>query len=111
MSYYPFRKITEDQARAVRAILHDECGCRVDGRETEVFVRAIMTEASDRESVCHEYRFCGALGFGGKFRNNGNNENVPYVDCYREDQTPARMKMIAKANSRLAELFKCGEGP
>ena len=106
MSYYPFREITEEQARTVRSILHEECGCRVDDRETEVFVRTIKTEASDRENVCHEYRFCGALGFGGKFRNNGNNENVPHVDCYREDETPKRLAMIAAANKRLAELFK-----
>lgn len=105
MSYYSFHTITEDQARAVRAILHEECGCRVDDRETEVFVRAIIADEG-YANVCHEYRFCGALGFGGKFRNNGNNENVPYVDCYREDETPARKKMIAKANKRLAELFK-----
>lgn len=100
-----FRIITEVQARAIRTILHEECGCRIDDRETEVFVRSIKAEASNQDNVCHEYRFCGALGFGGKFRNNGNNENIPYVDCYREDETPERRKMIAKANKRLADLF------
>jgi hypothetical protein len=28
-----------------------------------------------------------------------------YVTCYREDENPKRMKMIEKANKRLAELW------
>ena len=47
----------------------------------------------------------GSLGFGGKFRNNGNRNNTPHVNCYPEDETPARLAMIAAANKRLDELF------
>jgi hypothetical protein len=92
--------ITEPQARAVLKILVEECGHRViDPRDGDSFVRGIMKDG------CREWRFCGALGFGGKFRNNGNRNNTPHVDCYPEDETPTRSKMIEAANARLAELF------
>ena len=94
------RELTEQQARTVLKILIEECGHKVfDPREGDAFMRIIM------KSLCREYRFIGALGFGGKFRNNGNNNNTPYVDCYREHETPARLEMIDRANARLRELF------
>ena len=49
-----------------------------------------------------EYRFQGALGFGGKFRNHGYGWRV---DCYSEDETPERLAMIESANAALAELY------
>lgn len=94
------RQITEPQARAVVKILIKECGWRNDPRDADSFVRAITAK-----DPCREFRFMGALGFGGKFRNNGNHDNTPYVDCYREDETPARVRMIEAANRRLVELF------
>lgn len=49
-----------------------------------------------------EYRFCGRLGFGGKFwRTNGKF----YVNCYTEDETPLRLQIMATANERLANLL------
>jgi hypothetical protein len=47
----------------------------------------------------NEWRFCGDLGFGGKFR-------FPHmtVDCYPEDETPSRLDAIERTNARLAEL-------
>jgi hypothetical protein len=94
------RTITDEQARKVLKILIEECGHKIiDPRDGEAFVRGIKNE------TCREWRFMGALGFGGKFRNNGNNGNVPYVDCYPENETPARLDMIARANARLRELF------
>src|ERR1700738_5082838 len=94
----PMRQITEAQARAVLKILVEECGYRViDPRDGDMFVYRVTREY-------HEYRFMGALGFGGKFRNNGNRDNTPYVDCYPEDETPARLRMIEAANVRLAVL-------
>ena len=93
------RPLTEEQARRSLTILIEECGHRVlDPRDGEAFVRAVV-------KGCMEYRFIGALGFGGKFRNNDNHENTPHVDCYREDESPARRKMIAAANARIAEIF------
>lgn len=48
-----------------------------------------------------EYRFIGALGFGGKFwRANG----AWYVSCYREDETPMRKLRIAETNRALEVL-------
>lgn len=100
------RAINELQARAVLAILVEECKHRViDPQDGDSFVRRITTADKTIPNICREFRFIGALGFGGKFRNNGNCENTPHVDCYREDETPARCEMIEKANARLTELF------
>lgn len=51
------------------------------------------------ERPTNEWRFCGDLGFGGKFR-------FPRmtVDCYPEDETPSRLEIIKRTNARLAEL-------
>lgn len=96
------RQITPEEARAVLKVLVEDCGYRcMDPRDADAFVSAQV-------EGCREWRFQGALGFGGKFRNNGNNNNTPYVDCYQEDETPARLEMIAKANARLAEIFPVG---
>ncbi|MDR9839675.1 MULTISPECIES: hypothetical protein [Herbaspirillum] len=56
-------------------------------------------EFSQRASPTNEYRFQGALGFGGKFR-------YPQltVDCYPEDLTPARNTMIQETNLALARI-------
>ena len=97
------REITEDQAKKVLQILKEECGYRCDPYNGEGFIRAITTVGN--EHPCEEYRFIGALGFGGKFRNNGNRANTPYVDCYPENETPDRKTMIEAANMRLALLF------
>lgn len=95
------RAITATQAQQVRQILEQECGLRpdLDGRDGLTYC------ISHREHECREYRFIGALGFGGKFRNNGNCDNTPHVDCYAEHETPKRLAMIEAANRRLAELF------
>jgi len=50
---------------------------------------------------CAEYRFQGALGFGGKFRRDGKRL---YVNCYAEDFNEERAKMIKAANKAL-EVF------
>jgi hypothetical protein len=103
-----FRPMSEQQARAVLKILVEECGHRVfdPQRDGDSFVNSILAgDDANPWTVCREYRFGGELGFGGKFRNNGNHDNTPYVDCYSEDETPARLAMIERANKRLAELF------
>jgi hypothetical protein len=48
---------------------------------------------------CTEWRFCGILGFGGKYRS-GNN----IVTCYLEDETLERIKIIAELNIELQKL-------
>lgn len=98
------REIDEKTARQVLRILTRKCGyLLLDQRDADAFVMAITTTGKNRP--CMEYRFMGALGFGGKFRNNGNHENTPHVDCYREHETPARLAMIEAANAELAALF------
>jgi hypothetical protein len=96
------RVILREQALAAAKVLEEECGARFgDEAELEAFVRHV----TDTGACCPEWRFCGALGFGGKFRNNGNNHDIPHVDCYPEHDTPERRALIARANDRLAWVF------
>lgn len=94
------RAIDKPQAFALVAILFEECGWSPGGIDVYDFVHRVATDG------CDEYRFQGAFGFGGKFRNNGNFNNTPYVDCYGEDETAERRAMINRANERIAVLFK-----
>jgi hypothetical protein len=98
------RQITKDEAIAARQILVEECGFRPDDGRCS-FVALITANINRWSHACHEYRFMGDLGFGGKFRNNGNHDNTPYVDCYPEHETPDRLAMIEAANRRLDALF------
>lgn len=48
-----------------------------------------------------EYRFCGLLGFGGKFwRTN----DAWYVNCYHENESPERIALIEEANTAIRKL-------
>jgi len=49
------------------------------------------------EHCCEEWRFCGKLGFGGKYRSLTNT-----VDCYIEDMNDERFAIINKINSELS---------
>ncbi|MEP0323249.1 hypothetical protein [Bauldia litoralis] len=98
------REISREQAEAACQILVEECGHRQTDDGYNDFVETVRTDGG-RRHVCNEYRFMGRLGFGGKFRNNGNRNNTPYVDCYREHETPERLAMIERTNERLAVLF------
>lgn len=51
----------------------------------------------------HEFRLQGALGFGGKLRVY---PDRIFVDCYSEDETPARKAIIERTNAALAEATK-----
>lgn len=48
---------------------------------------------------CSEWRFSGKLGFGGKYRSGYNR-----VDCYLEDETPERIKLMNELNSELVKI-------
>jgi hypothetical protein len=77
-------------------VLTKVCGASDNPYDREHFVAAQCEEGHPTE-----WRFCGSLGFGGKFwRNDGRF----YVSCYREDETPARLKAIAEANRLLSDL-------
>lgn len=87
--------IPPDLARHIWAILVQECGASYHPNCVQSFIW------TQEQGDCQEYRFCGALGFGGKF---WNYDGRFYVTCYREDKTPARLAMIEQANTRLAAL-------
>lgn len=48
---------------------------------------------------CDEWRFSGKLGFGGKYWRDTNS-----VGCYREDETPTRIKIINELNDKLKNV-------
>jgi hypothetical protein len=82
---------------AILQVLVEECGWRPSDSDREMFTYHYDT--ADHQPL--EYRFIGALGFGGKLWMQG--EHL-YVSCYQEDETPERLTMIERANKRLAEL-------
>jgi hypothetical protein len=95
--------MSTEQANAVYDILVKHCGASGHSDEKADFA---FLETS---RVVHEYRFQGALGFGGKFwRTTGVHREDPdlrwSVSCYPEDLTPERQEMIDAANTALDEL-------
>ena len=92
------RVLTPDEANKVYDILIECAGARDTADYRYAFVHHTTNES------CAEYRFMGALGRGGKFRNN---HNGIYVDCYPESarENEARLAMVAAANERLNALF------
>ena len=89
------KELSPELANKVYDILVEECWASESGRDA-----FISTETTE---VCTEYRFCGNLGFGGKFWNA--NDRL-YVNYYSEDGTPQRDKMMDAANKRLSKLVE-----
>lgn len=74
-------------------ILIKHAGAAEEGRE--VFIAS----AGKYKDLKVEYRFGGALGFGGKvWLNNGRH---PYVNGYREDYNPEMRQVIKVTNEAL----------
>jgi hypothetical protein len=92
--------LTVDQANAVFDVLVAHAGQQNDVGEDSHHRKMFVWIQSHED--CPEYRFGGALGFGGKFRIDYNGWRV---DCYREDESPSRLDMIEKTNEALAELY------
>lgn len=92
--------LTPEQAESVWTVLVEECGAT----STHGFLQL------QTEEYITEWRFMGALGFGGKFwrtrshRPDGSWGDWWHVNCYREDETPERLAMIERANARLWKL-------
>lgn len=84
-------------------ILVEHAGAYNDNRgyNRAAFVQSMLDEGY---GGCQEYRFDGTLGFGGKFRRNGNRNYRVHVTCYPEDETEKSRATIAKVNKLLAEL-------
>ncbi len=95
--------LSEAEAAAVWQVLVDHAGASDHPYDGEVFV---FCQAAKVEP---EWRFCGSLGAGGKFRRNrvwiGDVCTESWtVDCYAEDLTDERQTVIDKTNEALAEL-------
>jgi len=90
------RKIAEEQAEYIFDLLVKHAGAFEEDRTSFLYAQI------DRENPCKEFRFCGALGFGGKFWNN--NDKL-YINCYGEDETPKRNRIIKKVN-KLLEAYE-----
>jgi hypothetical protein len=95
--------MTTEQANAVYDILVEHCGADdTDGPHLLMTSRGEFV-FHQTEQVQPEYRFQGALGFGGKFRRNGWGDRWP-VDAYEGDLTSERRAMIDRANTALNAL-------
>jgi hypothetical protein len=93
-SYLKARNLTAAQATRVYDVLVAHVGAYPAEDD-----RASFGYEFTKDNPTTEYRFCGALGMGGKFR-------FPRmsVDCYPEDSTPDRVAKIADCNAALATL-------
>lgn len=92
--------MTKAEANAIYDILVRECGAQEGDKWSG---RAAFVHEFTRARHTDEYRFCGSLGFGGKFYTDG-----PRVSCYPEDRTPKREAMIERANKALLDLRGSG---
>ncbi len=95
--------LSESEAAAIWRVLVDHAGAPDHAMSCDAFVQFQAAQ------VCKEYRFCGSLGFGGKFRRDrvwigGTRTESWAVDCYPEDLTDERQAVIAETNEALAEL-------
>ena len=95
-------KIDEDRAKEIWRILVDTCGA-YENRDRGIEEMCFIAAATTMRHRATEFRFCGKLGFGGKFWVNADKW---YVSCYREDETPERLDIIAEADRQLAVLLQ-----
>jgi len=86
-------KINSENLNKVYTILVNIGGAREGNRE------AFFFDHLDKEYPCEEWRFCGHLGFGGKYRSRSNT-----VDCYNEDATALRKQIMQDVNRALAGI-------
>jgi len=83
-------------------ILVEVGGASKDEYDKADFVRS-FSDKDDRRTT-REWRFCGKLGFGGKFYMRDSHRHD--VSCYPEDRTPEREALIDTINERLKTLEK-----
>ena len=69
------------------------------GGASESMRSSFIQNHLDEQFPCYEWRFMGKLGYGGKYRSRKN-----AVDCYSEDETPERMKLIEQINEVLQKI-------
>ena len=94
----PKEALSEDVAGAIWDILVEECGASNEG----VINRAYFIHSCTTDGGPSEFRFGGAIGFGGK---GYFSTHRGYVSCYAEEESPYVNLMIARANTRLQALY------
>jgi len=85
------RKLDANDMSAIYTMLVKVCGAREEDRDQFMYNQMEKHHPT-------EWRFCGNLGFGGKFWRNAGRL---YVSCYREDETDDMRATIKKANEWL----------
>ena len=86
--------MTEETANLIFDVLMDNVDAYAEDRADFVFYML--------QDCRHEWRFQGNLGFGGKTYIESDRWRV---NCYQEDETPERAKIIKTTNEKLKELF------
>ena len=81
--------MTKELAEKVYDILVNIGGANADDKSSFVLHHAYL----ERNAICQEWRFQGKLGYGGKYYS-----QINIVDCYLEDRTPKRIKLIEEIN-------------
>lgn len=98
--------MTEERANRVYDVLVRLAGARDDDDDRLMFVHIQTRE------WCTEYRFMGSLGFGGKFWRTPDGFGERWrIDCYREDETPGRRRIIDETNEALEQLLAETKNP
>lgn len=101
------RKLSKEIANEIYDILVEDCGApdrSIELEKTYLVERGeFVREFSEKDNPTKEWRFCGRLGFGGKFWHN--NDRF-YVSCYAEDRTEEREEMMNCANEKLEEVYE-----
>lgn len=85
--------MTTEFANKVYDILVNICGAWEGDRDSFIYYHCETPDDTN------EWRFCGDLGFGGKYRSGTNS-----VDCYNEDLNNKRKKIIEKTNEELNKI-------
>ena len=93
--------VSERQANAIYTVLVNEAGAREEYRP-----KFVSYLASDE---AYEFRFCGALGFGGKCKVDAHRKPSVYVDYYYEDGDQERDQMVHRCNSMIKEIMDRGK--
>lgn len=85
--------LTKEAADQIYTILVEEAGALERGRSDFTHYQT--------HNHCDEWRFCGLLGFGGKF---WRAQDRWYVTCYLEDETVERKAIVERTNKRLLSI-------
>lgn len=90
------RTIPKEQASAIYDVLVQRCKASESERDSFLYSHA------ERQYTPNEWRFCGVLGFGGKF---WNTESKWYVSAYSENIDAETRLIIAETNEVLQRMF------